>query len=108
MPAWPGLIGQELIGGAGVAFPTRLSSSRGLGRIHSGPAIYCAFIAIMGRGFLPRGLKGPEAGRQPAQWEVCECGGGGQAGLWGAQLQGGAQAHPVPTLQVPLIQESQK
>lgn len=76
MPAWPGLIGQEFIGGAGVASPTRLSSSRGPGRIHSGPAIYCAFIAIMGRGFLPGGLKGPEAGRQLAQWEVCECGGG--------------------------------
>lgn len=34
--------------------------------------------------------------------------GRGQAGLWGAQLQGGAQAHPVPTLPVPLIPESHK
>lgn len=43
-------------------------------------------------------LKGPEAGRQQALWEVCTCGGGDRPALWGYQLQGGAQAHPVPTL----------
>lgn len=64
------------LGRTGGHTPNTTKKQQRARRIHSGPAIYCAFIAIMGRGFLPGGLKGPEAGRQPAQWEVCECGGG--------------------------------
>lgn len=95
----PGLKGRESSGGAWVA---PCPGSDGLQWPRHLLGIYCQG----GEGLPGRGLKGPAAGRQPPGGK-CVLWGRGRAGLWGARLQGGAQAHPVPTLRVPLIQEGQ-
>lgn len=66
---------------------------------HTGPrpfsvSIYCP---KWGGASCP-GLKGPEAGRPQARWEVCVCGWGGMRRSWGSHLTLSSRVGLRPTL----------